>query len=99
MDAEKTGSVEVEMNGGSHENMREDRIYNRAENLIYVKTNGDTIYVICNTEEQTDKVVQKLTTPQCKLASYEEWDEGADKKWILTFMCIEDGYEIQPELN
>ena len=29
MDSEKTGSVEVEMNGGSHEKMKPDAIYNR----------------------------------------------------------------------
>ena len=28
----------------------------------------------------------------------EEWDEGEDKKWILTFRVL-DNYEIKPELN
>ena len=99
MEAEKTGSVEVEMNGGSHDHMKPDAIYNKPESLVYVKTAGNTIYVVCDREDQMDVVVKKLTTPQCKLAGYEEWDKDADKKWILTFYCIDDSHEIQPELN
>jgi len=39
-----------------------------------------------------------MTTDNCLLESYEEWDEGDDKKWILTFRVL-DNYEVTPNLN
>jgi hypothetical protein len=64
-----------------------------------VRTRGNEIHVICDTEDKVDSVVKRLTTPNCKLAGYEEWDEDPDKKWILKFLVIDDNYEIIPELN
>ena len=78
--------------------MRSNAVYNNADNLVMVKTNGDEINVICNTEKQMDEVVKRLTTDTCLLSGYEEWDEGDDKKWILTFRVL-DEYEVTPELN
>ena len=63
-----------------------------------MKTDGDLIYVICNQEDQQEKVVQRMTTDNCLLENYEEWDEGEDKKWILTFRVL-DNYEVIPKLN
>ena len=76
-----------------------DGIYNRYDNVVYVKSADDRIYVVCNEESQTDSVVKRLTTPNCKLVSYEEWDEGEDKKWILTFFVADEDYIVKPELN
>jgi len=42
--------------------MRDNAVYNRADNEVMVRTNGDEILIICNTESQMDKVVQKMTT-------------------------------------
>ena len=95
----KTGSISVDMNSKEEYMRDKDGIYNHADNLIYIKSSGDKIYVVCNTEDQTDKVVQKLTTDTCKMVSYEEWDEGEDKKYILQFLVVDDMYEITPELN
>ena len=78
--------------------MKHNVVYNRPGNQVFVKTDGDLIYIICNTEEQQDTVVKKMTTDNCLLESYEEWDEDEDKKWILTFRVLDD-YEIKPELN
>ena len=39
-----------------------------------------------------------MTTRKCLLESYEEWDEGDDMKWILTFRVLDD-YELKPNLN
>jgi len=39
-----------------------------------------------------------MTTDNCILESYEEWDEGDDMKWILTFRIL-DEYELKPDLN
>jgi len=79
--------------------MRSNAVYNSADNMVMVKTNGDEINVICNSEEQMDKVVKRLSTDTCLLSGYEEWDEGKDKKWILKFLVCNDEYEIIPELN
>ena len=78
--------------------MKDNTIYNRPDNKVFVKTNGDLIYVICNKESQQEKVINKMTNDNCILESYEEWDEGDDMKWILTFKIL-DEYEVKPELN
>ena len=78
--------------------MKDNVVYNNADNMVMVKTNGDEINVICNTEEQMDKVVKRLQTDTCILSGYEEWDEGEDKKWILTFRVL-DEFELKPEYN
>ena len=74
---------------------RENVIYNQPDNQVMVKTDGDLIYVICNSEEQQDTVVKKMTTDNCLLESYEVWE---DKKVILTFRVL-DEYEVKHELN
>jgi hypothetical protein len=42
--------------------------------------------------------MDKMNTDTCYLADYEEWDEGDDMKWILTFKVTDDS-ESLPELN
>jgi len=79
--------------------MKDNITYNRPDNAVMVRTNGDEIFVICEKEEQMDRVVENLTTDTCKLAGYEEWDEGEDMKWILKFLVIDGDYEIVPEYN
>ena len=79
--------------------MRSNAVYNSADNMVMVKTNGDEINVICNSEDQMDKVVKRMTTDTCLLSSYEECDEGDDKKWILTFSVVGDEYQFVPEYN
>jgi len=78
--------------------MKDDTTYNHADNKVMVRTNGDLIYVICNKEEQQKKVIEKMCTDTCILEDYEQWDEGEDMKWILTFRVL-DEYEKQIELN
>ena len=78
--------------------MRDDVVYNKWDNQVMVKTQGDLIYIVCHKQEQQDNVVKRTTTDNCLLESYEEWDEGEDKKWILRFRVL-DNYEIKPELN
>ena len=79
--------------------MRDNVVYNQSDNHVMVRTNGDEIHIICNTESQMDKVVEKMTTDSCKLAGYEEWDEDSDKKFILTFLIGPVDCIIEPELN
>tara|TARA_B100000287_G_scaffold30295_1_gene28464 strand:- start:666 stop:893 length:228 start_codon:yes stop_codon:yes gene_type:complete len=75
--------------------MKDNVVYNKWDNEVMVKTAGDLIYIICHKEEQQEKVVQKMTTDNCLLESYEIWE---DEKIILTFRVL-DNYEITPELN
>jgi hypothetical protein len=78
--------------------MKDDVTYNHANNKVMVRTNGDLIYVICNKEEQQKKVIEKMCTDDCVLEDYEQWDEGDDMKWILTFRVL-DEFERKMELN
>ena len=79
--------------------MKSNVVYNHWDNMVYVKTNGDEIHVICDKETQMDQVVERMTTPNCLLAGYEEWDEDEDKKWILKFIVCGSDFEMAPEFN
>ena len=79
--------------------MKPDITYNNPDNEVMVRTDKNFIYVICKKESQTDKVVERLTTTKCKLVSYEELDEGEDKRWILCFFVAPEEVEITPVLN
>ena len=39
-----------------------------------------------------------MCTDNCVLEDYEQWDEGEDMKWILTFRVL-DEFERKMELN
>ena len=78
--------------------MKDDAVYNQWDNEVMVKTNGDMIYIICKDEEQVQPVMSRMTTDTCILSDYEEWDEGDDMKWILTFRVL-DEYDMKPNLN
>tara|TARA_R100001230_G_C5536901_1_gene68943 strand:+ start:141 stop:377 length:237 start_codon:yes stop_codon:yes gene_type:complete len=78
--------------------MKDNVTYNHADNKVMVRTDGDLIYVICNKENQQKKVIEKMCTDDCVLEHYEEWDEGDDMKWILTFRVL-DEYEKRTEYN
>ena len=79
--------------------VKSDVVYNHWDNVVYIKTNGDEIHVICDKEKQMDEVVERMTNPQCALAGYEEWDEDEDKKWILKFIVCDSEFEMMPEFN
>tara|TARA_B100000902_G_C27193151_1_gene854986 strand:- start:27 stop:254 length:228 start_codon:yes stop_codon:yes gene_type:complete len=75
--------------------MKSNAVYNKWDNQVMVKTQGDLIFIVCHTEEQQKTVVEKMTTDNCLLEEYEVWE---DEKIILTFRVL-DNYEIKPELN
>ena len=79
--------------------MKSDVVYNHWDNMVYIKTDGDEIHVICDKETQMDQVVQRMTTDTCKLSGYEEWDEDGDKKWILKFLIRDPDSEMISEYN
>ena len=78
--------------------MRGDAVYNKYDNRVMVKTDGEYIYIICHNEEQVEPVMNRMTTDTCFLSDYEEWDEDEDMKWILTFKVLDDLDQL-PEKN
>jgi hypothetical protein len=78
--------------------MKDNVVYNNPDNKLMVRTNGDKIVIICSKESQQEKVMKRMVTDTCILDNYEEWDEGDDMKWILTFRLL-DEYELKPDLN
>ena len=78
--------------------MKENTVYNQYHNAVYVKTDGYKINIICNKENQMQKVISKMTNRDCIFEGYEEWDEEEDMKWILTFRVL-DEYENYPDIN
>ena len=78
--------------------LKDNAVYNHADNQVYVKSEGDRIIVICSKESQQEQVIKRMTTDDCILDSYEEWDDDDDMKWILTFRLL-DEYELKPDLN
>ena len=78
--------------------MKDNIIYNKSDNRVFVKTDGDLIYVICSKEKQQKQVIKRMCTDSCVLEHYEEWDDDDDRKWILTFRVL-DEYEKKVEYN
>ena len=68
--------------------LKDNTVYNHADNQLYVKSEGNKIVVICSKESQQEQVIKRMTTDNCILDYYEEWDEDDDMKWILTFRII-----------
>ena len=65
--------------------MNKKSIYNEADNLIYVKSENNQIFIICNDMSQVDVVQEKMHKHGNLMVDFEEWDEGEDKKYIVTF--------------
>lgn len=68
--------------------VKDNVIYNRAENEVYVKTDGIKTVVICNSEKQMEEVMDRMSNNHIFI-EYEEWDEDEDKKFIVTFSLEE----------
>ena len=73
--------------------MRDNVIYNHADNQVYIKTDGDKTVIICNTEKQMEQVMDRMSSNHIFI-EYEEGDEDDDKKFIVTFLL-----EKTTELN
>jgi len=65
--------------------MKRETLYNDADNLIYVKSHGDHICIICNDMNQVDSVQKKMHKHGNLMVDFEEWDEDEDRKYIVTF--------------
>ena len=78
--------------------MKDNIIYNKPDNKLMIRTNGKEIHIICNTESQIQEVIDKMSNDVCIFEGYEEWDDGDDRKWILTFRILSE-FELKPDLN
>ena len=65
--------------------MKDNTIYNEADNMIYVKSKNDQIFIICNDMSQVDSVQKKMHKHGNIMVYFEEWDDDKDKKYIVTF--------------
>ena len=70
------------MGDNKHNKLKPGRVYNHSNNMIYVSSNNNKMYIICN-KDQIDEVNKRFIDNI--LIEYEEWDEGKDKKYILTY--------------
>ena len=70
--------------------MKSDVVYNQADNKVFIKNNGEEIVVICDTETKLQHVQKKFHEAGNSIIEFEEWDEGKDKKYIITFSVDEE---------
>ena len=70
--------------------MKSDIVYNQADNKVFVSTNGEKIVVVCDTDEKLQHVQKKFHEAGNRIIEFEEWDEGEDKKYIVTFSVDEE---------
>lgn len=71
-------------------NMKSDTVYNQADNKVFVSSNGEKIVVVCDTEAKLEHVQRKFHKAGNSIIEFEEWDEGEDKKYIVTFSVDEE---------
>ena len=71
-------------------NMKSDTVYNQADNKVFVSTNGEKIVIVCDTDEKLQHVQRKFHEAGNRIIEFEEWDEGEDKKYIVTFSVDEE---------
>ena len=70
--------------------MKSDTVYNQADNKVFVSTNGEKIVVVCDSDEKLQHVQRKFHEAGNSIIEFEEWDEGEDKKYIVTFAVAEE---------
>ena len=71
-------------------NMKPDVVYNQADNKVFVSTNGEKIVVVCDSDEKLQHVQKKFHEAGNSIIDFEEWDEGEDKKYIVTCAVAEE---------
>ena len=71
-------------------NMKSDTVYNQADNKVFVSSNGEKIVVVCDTEAKLEHVQRKFHEAGNRIIEFEEWDEGEDKQYIVTFAVAEE---------
>ena len=70
--------------------MKSDTVYNQADNKVFVSTNGEKIVIVCDSDEKLQHVQRKFHEAGNSIIEFEEWDEGEDKKYIVTFAVAEE---------
>ena len=70
--------------------MKSNVVYNQSDNTVFVSTNGEKIVVVCDTEAKLEHVQRKFHEAGNRIIEFEEWDEGEDKQYIVTFSVDEE---------
>ena len=65
--------------------MKSDLVYNNADNKVFVSSLGDKIIVVCDTDRKLEQIQQRFHEAGNTITDFEVWDEGEDKKYIVTF--------------
>ena len=71
-------------------NLKPDLVYNQADNKVFISSNGEKIVVVCDTEAKLQHVQKKFHEAGNRIIEFEEWDEGEDKQYIVTFAVAEE---------
>ena len=70
--------------------MKPDLVYNNADNKVFVSSLGDKIIVVCDTDRKLEQIQQRFHEAGNTITDFEVWDEGEDKKYIVTFNVTND---------
>ena len=79
-------------------NMKSNAVYNHWDNMVYVRSNGNTIHVICHKEDQMEEVNKRFYDSGNELVGYEEWNEDDGKKWVMTWKIPQE-YDGEIQYN
>ena len=71
-------------------NMKSDTVYNQADNKVFVSTNGEKIVVVCDTDRKLELIQKQFHEAGNTITDFEVWDEGEDKKYIVTFNIVDE---------
>tara|TARA_R110000824_G_scaffold205378_3_gene390249 strand:- start:1767 stop:2051 length:285 start_codon:yes stop_codon:yes gene_type:complete len=70
---------------------KKDEILNEPDNLVLVNARPGCVRIICRTDDQMDGVMDRMMGGgNCVLEEFEQWDEGEDKQFIMTFRVLDD---------
>jgi hypothetical protein len=70
---------------------KKDEILNEPDNLVLVNAQPGCVRIICRTDDQMDSVMDRMTgRGNCVLEEFEQWDDGKDKNFIMTFRVLDE---------
>ena len=70
--------------------MKHNIVYNEADNKVFVSTNGEKIVVVCDTDRKLELIQKQFHEAGNTITDFEVWDEGEDKKYIVTFNIVDE---------
>ena len=71
---------------------------NKLKGILVNDYGNGCLQFICHTESQVDSINKMMTKQKNMPVGYEEWDEGEDKKWIMTWKIPQE-YDGEIQYN